>query len=267
MAVLLMIPLLLALSQPIASQVNVNSSSYDGITRTPAPEEADQTQESLRRLTEVPDQMMGLRAKTDGVTDRNALFEDSVQGDTISNVQLEDINNTVEETSTKPSKTHMKVDLTAHSSNRTKGGPSQTQHPTVRPVTTILTQKTEGYSEKETTTFITIEQDSIGAKVAEAERMPEKTVTDTNKEGWSMSAVLLPTVVSLVHKSNDADQDQPSHIFLTTESTTHIKPTVGLMLQAKASTAIKTNKKPSTSVYSPVVADRMNTSEVDLEGE
>ncbi|MCJ8735219.1 hypothetical protein PDJAM_G00244410 [Pangasius djambal] len=275
MALLLMIPLLLALVQPIASQVYVNSSSYDGNTRTPALEQADQTQESLRPShpigwTEVPDQKMSPRAKTERVTDRNASVGVYEQGDTISNGQPEDMNNIVEETSTKPSKIHMKVDFTAHSlspNNRTKGGPSQTQRSTVKPVTTVPTQKIGGYSEKEAVTFIPIKQDSGGTTIADADTMPKKAITDTNTENWSVSAVLLPTVIGLLKSStdsNDADQGQTSHTFLTAVSTTPIKPTVGLVLQDKASTATLTSKKPSTSVHSPMFADRMNTTGADL---
>lgn len=269
MALLLMISLLLALIQSSASQLYVNSSSYDVGTRTPALEQANQTQESLRPSrpidwTEVPDQIMGLRAKTERVPDRNTSVGVYEQKDNISSVQLEALNNTVEETSTKPTKMHMKVYLTAHSpspNSRTKGGPSQTQHSTVRPVTTVPTQKTRGYSEKETATFTPTKQDSGGTTLAET--MPTKAITNTSKESWSVSAVLLPTVISSVKSStdsNDANQDQTSHTFLTTVSTTHIKPTVGLVLQDKASTARLTNKKPSTSVHSPVFADRLNTS-------
>ncbi|XP_026781176.2 proline-rich transmembrane protein 3 [Pangasianodon hypophthalmus] len=275
MALLLVIPLLLALIQPVASQVYVNSSSYAGSTRMPALEQADQTQESLRPShpigwTEVPDQKMGPRAKTERVTDRNASVGVFEQGDTISNGQPEAINNTVEESSTKPSKIHMKVDLTAHSlspNNRTKGGPSQTQRSTVRPVTTVPTQKTGGYSEKETTTFIPIKQDSGGTTIADAETMPKKAITDTNTEDWSMSAVLRPTVISLLKSSidsDDADQGQTSHTFLTAVSTTPIKPTIGLVLQDKASTATLASTKPSTSVHSPMFADRMNITGADL---
>lgn len=277
MALLLMIPYLLALVHPIASQVYVNSSSNDENTITPALEEADQTRESLRPShpigwTEVPDQIMGPSAKTERVTDRNDSVGVYEQGDTISNGKPEAINNKLEETSMKPSKMHMKVDLTEHSlspNNRTKGGPSQTQHSTVRPVTTVPTQKIGGYSEKETVTFIPIKQDSGGTTIAEAETVAKKAITDTSNKDWSMSAVSLPTIISLLKSStdsDDADQAQSSHTFLTAVSTTHIKPTVGLVLHVKASTATLPNKEPPTSVHSPVVADRMNTSGADLGG-
>lgn len=274
MELLLMIPLLLGLIQPIASQVYVNSSSLDGNTI----QQSDQTQESLRPShpigwTDVPDQIMGPGAKSERVTDRNASVGVYKDGDTISNGQLGDINNIVEETTTKPSEMHMKVDLTAYSllpKNRTKGGLSQTQSSTVRPVNTLPFQKTGGYSEKETTTFVPMKQDSGRTTITEAETMAKKAITDTNKEDWSMSAVLLPTVISLVNSSTDSDdagQVQASHTSLTTVSTTDIKPTAGLLHQAKVSTPTLANKKPSTSVHSPVLADRMNTSGADLGGE
>lgn len=277
MVLLLMIPLLLALIQPIASQVYVNSSSYDGNIRTPGPEQASQTQESLRLSrpigwTEVPDQIMVSRAKTTRITDRDASIGVYEKGDTISNVQPESINNTVEETSTEPSKMQVKVDLTAHSvspNNRSNGGPSRTQDSTDRHVTTVLAQKIGGYPEKEATTFIPMKQDSGGTTVATVEKMPQKSITNPSKEDWSMSAVLPPTVISLVKSStvsDDADRAQTSHTFLTTVSTTHIKPTAGLVFQTKASAATLTNNKSSTSVHSPVVADRTNTSGADLGG-
>lgn len=259
---LLMIPLLLALVQPIASQDYVYFSSYDGSTKTPALEQADETQESLRPShpegwTEAPDHIMVSRAKTEGVADRN--------------VQAEAVNNAVQEMSTNPSK--MNFDLTVHSlspNNRTKGAHSQSQRSTVRPVTTMLTHKIEGYPEQETTTVLRVKQDSSGTTIAEEASMLKKTVTDTNKEGRSMSAVFLPTAITLEKsstKSNDADQAQTSHTFLTTEATSRVKPTFGLVLQDKASAATLTSKKPSTSVHSPVVADEMNTSGADREGE
>lgn len=274
MELLLMIPLLLGLIQPIASQVYVNASSLDGNTI----QQSDQTQESLRPShpigwTDVPDQIMGPGAKSERVTDRNASVGVYNDGDTISNGQLEDINNIVEETMTKPSEMHMKVDLTAYSllpKNRTKGGLSQTQSSTVRPVNTLPFQKTGDYSEKETTTYVPMKQDSGRTTITETETMAKKAITDTNKEDWSMSAVLLPTVISLVNSSTDSDdagQVQASHTSLTTVSTTDIKPTAGLLHQAKVSTPTLANKKPSTSVHSPVLADRMNTSGADLGGE
>lgn len=264
MELLLMIPLLLALVQPISSQEYVNSSSYDGSTKTPALEQADETQESLRPShpegwPEEHDQIMVSRAKTEGATDGN--------------VEAEAANSAVEEMSTKPSKMYTEVDLTAHSpspNHRTKGGTSQAQRSTVRPVTTILTQMSEGYHEQETTTVLPIKQDSSGTITAEEESMPKQTITVTNKEGWSMSAVLLPTSITLVKsstKSNDADQAQTSHTFQTTKATSHIKPTFDFVLQTKASAATLTYKKPSPSDHSPVVADGMNTIGTDLEGE
>lgn len=270
MELLLMIPLLLALIQPTASQVYVNSSSYDGNTIG----QTDQTQESLRPShpigwTDVPDQIMGPRAKTERVTDRNAFVGVYKDGDAISNGQPRAMNYTVEETSTKPSEMHMKVDLTAHSllpNNRTDVGLSQTQNFTVRPVTTVTIQKTGVSSAKETTTFVPMKQDSDRTTITEAETIAKKAVTDTNNEDWSMSAVLFPTVISLVKSSTDSGQMQTSHTSLTTVSTTYIKPSVGLDHQAKVSTATLANKKPSTSVHSPVVADKMNTSRDDLGG-
>ncbi|XP_060738496.1 proline-rich transmembrane protein 3 isoform X1 [Tachysurus vachellii] len=264
MELLLMIPLLLALIQPTASQVYVNSSSYDGNTIR----QTDQTQESLRPShpigwTDVPDQIMGPRAKTE----RNAFVGVYKDGDAISNGQPGAINYTVEETSTKPSEMHMKVDLTAHSllpNNRTDGVLSQTQNFTVRPVTTVTIQKTGVSSAKETTTFVPMKQDSDRTTITEAETIAKKAVTDTNKEDLSISAVLFPTVISLVKSSTDSGQVQTSHTSLTTVSATYIKPSVGLEHQAKVSTATLANKKPSTSVHSPVVADRMNTSRDDL---
>ncbi|KAF7695071.1 proline-rich transmembrane protein 3 [Silurus meridionalis] len=262
MALLLTIPLLLAFVQPSASQVYVNSSLYDGNTRTPAPESLGPSYSI--DWTEVPDHILG----SDNVTDTNASVGTDEQGDTILNGQPKAINNTVEETPTKPSKIYMKVDLTAHSlspKNRTEVEPSPTQN---SPVTTIPTQKIRGFSEKETTTFIHIKLDSGRTTTVEAKKMPKKEITDTNKEDLSVSAVLLPTVEGLVNSITDSDtgQAQALHTFATTVSST-IKPTVGLVYQGKASTNTLANKKPTTSVYLPVVANTMSTTGVDLGAE
>lgn len=273
-ALLLMVFLLHDLVQPIASQVYVNSSSYEG--NTPAREQANQTQESLKPLpshptgwTEGTDKIIGPSTKSESVTDRIASAEVNKQGGSISKVQTEALNITVDETSTQPLKMHVKVYLTTHSpspNNRTNSGRSQMQHFTV---TTVPTQKSGGYSEKETATFIPLKQDSGGTAIAKAVTVHKKAINDTNNEGSAVSAVLLPTVINLVKTptdSNNADQAQTSSTSLTTVSTTHIESTVGLVTQAKASTATLTNKKPSMSVYSPVIADRMNTTEADLGG-
>lgn len=266
MALLLMIPLLLVLAQPIASQVYVNSSTYNDNTRSPA----DRTQESLRpslptAWTDVSDQSNDQGPKTEKVTNRNASVGDYEEEKAILNGQPKAINtNTVEEILMKHSKTYTKVDLTTHSllpNNRTKGGLGQTQHTTMRPVTKVPTQKTGGYSENEATTFMSIKQHFGETTIAAADAVHKKAIPDTSKEDLK-SEVLLPTAVSLDTSSTDSDhtdEAQMSHTFLTTESTTHIKTTVGLVLQARISTATVANNFPGDS-------HRMNMSGADLGG-
>ncbi|KAF5889094.1 proline-rich transmembrane protein 3, partial [Clarias magur] len=273
MSLLLLTPLLLALAQPIASQVYVNSSTYNDNTRSPA----DQTQESLRPSpptgrTDVLDESNYQRPKTEELTNRIASVGDYEEGKPTLNGQPKAINNnTVEKILMKPSKIYTEVDLTTQSlspNNRTERGLGRTQHTTMKPVTKVPTQKTGGYSENEATTFISIKQHFGETTIADA--VHKKAIPDTSEEDLkSMSEVSLPTAVSLASTDSSTDSDhtddaQMSHTFLTTESTTHIKTTVGLVLQARISTATVANKKQLTSVNFPGVAHWMNMSGADL---
>ncbi|TSL97279.1 Proline-rich transmembrane protein 3 [Bagarius yarrelli] len=251
MELLLIISLLLAVVRSTTSQIYPNSSSYDGNTRPPALLHTDQTQEHLQLhnsigWTNVPDQTKGLRPETERVTDNNE------ERDTI-NSQAEALKFTVWETSTKPSESLLP-------NNITKGGLGQTQSSTVRPVTTEAVQSNGGYSEKQTT-FPAIKQDSGRTTITKAETVPQKVINDTSKEDWLMS-----TITSLDKSSDDYDDNDQVQRSHTTVSITHITRTVGVIHQAKATTAtVKVNEKPLTSVNSPLVAERMNMSGADKE--